>query len=450
MNKVWLVFKREYLSRVRKKTFILATILTPIGFALLFAVLLLLMSSGKEELTFGIIDPSQSLKLNEGRSLKENKYTRFKWVNLPLDSARNKIKDLQIDAILYIPAAQDSNNLRNLRLEYYSDQQVGVETLDFLKTTLANHVKDIKIQRFGLDAQVLASLKTDIELTPKAMTPDAEGKEDKGSSVRVYVATALGFVSMMIIYIMVFVYGSMVMRSVMEEKTNRIVEVIISAIRPFPLMLGKIMGVGAVGLTQFAIWAIFTPLLYLFVAFLFASRIAAAAGEGATMPSGISATEMAANQDMVQMISQEIGSFNFWLIIPMFIFFFISGYILFASFFAAIGSAMNDDWGEGQSLVMIITIPLLIAFYVGAAAIQNPNGNLAVFASIFPLFSPVVMPARMVFEPPMWQIALSMVLLIAACLFFIWLAGRIYRVGILLYGNKPSFWQLVKWIFIKS
>lgn len=449
MHKIWLVFKREYLSRVRKKTFILATILTPIGFALLFTVLIFLMSSGQEERHFGVIDPSNSLKLNEGRSLRDNKYTHFRWLNMPLDEARKLTDSLQVDAILYIPA-QDSANLRTLNLEYYCDEQIGVATLDYVKVTLANHLKDIKIRRFGLDEQLLASLKTDINLTPKSLRPDAEGKEDKGSSVRIYVAAALGFVSMVLIYVMVFIYGNMVMRSVMEEKTTRIVEVIISSIKPFPLMLGKIIGVGAVGLTQFTIWALLTPLLYLGVALLFADRIAQGAADGAAAAGGASPADIAASQDMLMMVSQEISTFNFWYIIPVFVFYFVTGYILFASLFAAVGSAMNDDWGEGQSLILIITIPVLIGFYVGAAALQNPNGSLAVWASIFPLFSPVVMPARLVFDPPMWQVALSMVSLVLTCLFFVWLAGRIYRVGILLYGNKPSFWQMVKWIFVKN
>jgi ABC-2 type transport system permease protein len=368
---------------------------------------------------------------------------------MPLDEARKLTDSLKIDAILYIPA-QDSANLRTLNLEYYCDEQIGVATLDYVKVTLANHLKDIKIRRFGLDEQLLASLKTDINLTPKSLRPDAEGKEDKGSSVRIYVATALGFVSMFLIYIMVFIYGNMVMRSVMEEKTTRIVEVIISSIKPFPLMLGKIIGVGAVGLTQFTIWALLTPLLYLGVALLFADRIAQGAADGAAAAGGASPADIAASQDMLMMVSQEISTFNFWYIIPVFVFYFVTGYILFASLFAAVGSAMNDDWGEGQSLILIITIPVLIGFYVGAAALQNPNGSLAVWASIFPLFSPVVMPARLVFDPPMWQVALSMVSLVLTCLFFVWLAGRIYRVGILLYGNKPSFWQMVKWIFVKN
>lgn len=447
MQKFWLIFKREYLSRVRKKTFILATLLTPIGFALLFGVMLLLMSSGQEERRFGIVDESNVLQLKEsGKSLRESPYVRFKPLALSLDAARKQTKENGVDALLYLPA-QDSGNLRNLRMEYYCDEQIGLATQEYVKQIISAHLRELKMRRAGIDQATLDALNTSVELLPKKLTQkEGEKPEDEASKYRVYVATVLGFAMMMLIYLVVFIYGNMVMRSVMEEKTTRIVEVMVSSVKPFELMLGKIVGVGAVGLTQLTIWGIFTPLLYMLVGLFFAPSAAAAmpAGGGSDV-----AAEMASNPYIMETISRELASFNFWAILPLFLLYFVLGYILYASIFAAIGSAMNDDWGEGQSLILVVTIPVMAGFYIGTAAIQNPNGGLAVWSSMTPLFAPVVMPARLVFDPPFWQIALSLVFLILGCLFFVWLAGRIYRVGILMYGTKPTFMKMIRWIFTK-
>jgi len=236
----------------------------------------------------------------------------------------------------------------------------------------------------------------------------------------------------------------MVMRSVMEEKTSRIVEVMISSVRPFPLMLGKIIGVGLVGLTQVLAWAILVPLMLIGVNLLFgfqmdSSSLADAPPELAGMD-----TEL-----LVAQVMTELGSFNWWLILPLFLLYFLGGYFMYAALFAAVGSAMGDDLGEGQSLTIPITIPVILAFYITIAAIQSPNSGLAVWASFFPLFSPIVMPSRLPFDPPWWQITISLLLLLGTCVGLIWLSGRIYRVGILLYGKKVTLWEMGKWIFRK-
>lgn len=246
-------------------------------------------------------------------------------------------------------------------------------------------------------------------------------------------------------YMTVFIYGMMVMRSVMEEKTNRIVEVMISSVKPFQLMLGKIIGVGAVGLTQVAIWAILIPTMSFLVTLLFGF-------DSAQMNTSMPAAEI--NPDdteaMIALAMGELTGQNWALILPLFILYFLGGYFLYSSLFAAVGSAMGDDLGEGQALTLPITIPVIIAFYIMFVAVQAPNSSLAVWASIFPLFSPIVMPARLAFEPPMWEILLSIAVLIASCTFFVWLSGRIYRVGILMYGKKVTFKELGKWLFYRD
>jgi ABC-2 type transport system permease protein len=284
---------------------------------------------------------------------------------------------------------------------------------------------------------------SDVHFSPQNMD-DKKVKTKEKSGNRVYLATFLGGAMMFLIYLVIMVYGNMVMRSVMEEKTNRIVEIIISSVKPFELMLGKIIGVGAVGLTQFGIWAITIPLINFVVGLFFVGRMK---NMNSSMPQG---NVNEADIESFMSTLDELWTFNYFEIVGFFLLFFLAGYVLYAALFAAIGAAMGDDWGEGQSLTMIVVIPVIMAFYVGIAVIEDPNSSLGVFASIFPLFSPVVMPARIVFEPPLWQILLSVTLLIGTCVLFIWISGRIYRAGILMYGKKTTLKELVKWMFIKE
>ncbi|MEM9822698.1 MAG: ABC transporter permease, partial [Bacteroidota bacterium] len=299
-----------------------------------------------------------------------------------------------------------------------------------------------KIIAMGFDKDELDGLRTKVTLNPE---PLDESEEDE-SSMAAVIAVMMGGIMGFLMYITIFVYGMMVMRSVMEEKTNRIVEVMISSVRPFQLMMGKILGVGAVALTQIAIWAVLIPSLSMVVQLIF--------GVSSTSNLETAANNMPVDQEEVSFaISQVLGELaaqNWWLIIPVFILFFLGGYLLYSSMFAAIGSAMGDEMGEGQILTIPIFIPVIIAFYIMTVAIRAPHSSLAVWSSIFPFFSPIVMPARLAFDPPLWQIALSVISLLATSLFFVWLSGRIYRVGILMYGKKVSFKELGKWMFYKS
>lgn len=251
-----------------------------------------------------------------------------------------------------------------------------------------------------------------------------------------------------IMYMVVLIYGSIVMRSVMEEKTNRIVEVIMSSVKPFQLMLGKIIGSAGVGTTQMIIWAILNALI--FIAVQSFMGIDAAASSTAGLPEGASAIDPNDANAMFAQIMEEVGKQNWWYIIISSILFFIGGYFLYASMFAAIGSAVGDDMGEGQSLTFPIMIPIILAFIIMTSVVmRSPNSSLSVFASIFPLFSPIVMPGRLAFDPPWWQVALSIILLFATAILFVWIAGRIYRVGILMYGKKVTFKEIGRWMFYR-
>jgi len=451
MKKIKLIIAREYLSRVTKKTFILTTILTPIGFLVLMVVIMLLMTAGTEQKKVAIIDDSALLGLDTS-ALASNTQVLFNYnKTYKLEELKKTFKENGLDGILYIPKNEEQNvdklaDLKAFRVEYYAFQQLGVNAQSYIQTTLAQRLKSAKLRQMGIEQSMLdkADMKlADIQFDPKNLGKGDE-KEQKVSSSRVYVATFLGGVMMFLIYMVIVIYGNMVMRSVMEEKTSRIVEIIISSVKPFELMLGKIIGVGAVGLTQFAIWGITIPLLNMLVGLFFVGRLQNVQGN---MPQ-----QQMSESDVETIISamDELWAFNYFEIFFFFILFFLAGYILYASLFAAIGAAMGDDWGEGQSLTLVVVIPVVMAFYVGIAVIEDPNSSLGVFASIFPLFSPVVMPARIVFEPPLWQILLSLGLLIANCWLFIWISGRIYRAGILMYGKKTTLRELVKWMFTKE
>ena len=246
-----------------------------------------------------------------------------------------------------------------------------------------------------------------------------------------------------LMYLVIFIYGRMVMRSVMEEKLSRIVEVMVSSVRPINLMMGKLIGVGGVGLTQLAFWAILIPMLLTIVS---AFLPGVDSSQLSNMGNVTQVDEQSLDGFSAQQIIQAIFNLKWWLILPVFILFFLGGYFIYSSMFAAMGSAIGEDMGEGQQLMIPIVIIVMIAFYMLFPVLTNPNGNLAVFASLFPLFSPIIMPARLAFDPPWWQIILSIVLMLSTVWFFIWLTSRIYRVGILMYGKKATIREMIKWL----
>jgi ABC-2 type transport system permease protein len=279
----------------------------------------------------------------------------------------------------------------------------------------------------------------------------AEGKsssEDTSTKLSILIGTLLGGLMGFIMYMVIFIYGSMVMRSVMEEKINRIVEVIISSVKPTQLMLGKVLGVGGVGLTQLAMWLILIPMVIMSTGLLVGGGIDPAQLQEMSNQANVNAEEL--NKFEFGNVLRELGNMNWGLIIPVFILFFFGGYFIYSSLFAAVGSAMGDDMGEGQQLMLPIMLPVILGFIMLQGTLQNPNGGMAVFGSLFPLTSPIIMPSRLAFDPPLWQVGLSIILLVLSCWFFAWLAGRIYRVGILMYGKKITFKELGKWIMYKG
>lgn len=441
MDKLWLIIKREYLTRVKRRSFIIATLLTPLAFAVFFVVVgLIFQYESDDTRRIAIIDEGNVLQ----KSIRDEKNLYFKFVDVELKVLRDNFNEFDYDGILVLPRVRDLMS-KNYTIYYYSDKQPTLDIEALIRERVRESLKDYKIAALQLDPAQLEALDTKVALEPE---PIEEGSQD-ASKLTGAIAAGIGGLMGVIMYIVVFIYGMMVMRSVMEEKTSRIVEVMISSVRPFQLMLGKIVGVGAVGLTQVAIWAILIPVIVLITSLVFGFESGARMQMAQPSPAAADINPEDA-EAMLALAIEEFNSLNWWSILPLFVFFFLGGYFLYSSLFAAVGSAMGDDLGEGQSLTIPITIPVVIAFYIMIVAIQAPNSSLAIWSSIFPLFSPIVMPARLAFSPPAWEVVASVVVLAASSIFFVWLSGRIYRVGILMYGKKVTLKELGKWMFYKD
>ena len=439
MDKLWLIIQREYLTRVKKRSFILATILTPLAFGLFFIVVGFIFSYEDGDVKqIAISDPGNVLSVSK---LPNTKSITFTKPQKDLEGLKKDVEDEKYSGVIAIPVVKNLYD-KSIEINYfYSENELDIDSKLKIEKSLGRFFSEYKIKELGLDKKELEALEGDISLSPRSLL-----NEEKDTSMKAGVGAALGGFMGFIMYITVFIYGMMVMRSVMEEKVNRIVEVMISSVKPFQLMMGKIIGVGGVGLTQVAIWAILIPIISISVQLIFGFD-PEAMNEGAAGMSGGGGMDPDDIQFYAAQVIAELQSQNWWLIAPLFVLYFLGGYFLYASMFAAVGSAMGDDLGEGQALTIPITIPVVLALYIMMVAVKSPNSSLAVWSSIFPLFSPIVMPSRLAFSPPAWQIAVSVIVLIATCIFFVWLSARIYRVGILMYGKKVTFKELGKWMF---
>jgi len=438
MNKLLLIIQREYISRVTSKSFILTTLLTPLAIVLFTAVVTLIFSYETDEVqNIAVVDEA---KILDG-SIRDEENLFFHFENQPLKEVLAGMEKSSYSGVLYIPEIKEVMD-KKYTVFYYASKQPGLSIQFKIRERVEDALKDFKIVKLNLDKALIAALDTKVILEPEPLSKDDVDSSRLTSAISAIMGMAMGF----IMYMTVFIYGMMVLRSVMEEKMNRIVEVMISSVKPFQLMLGKIIGVGGVGLTQVLIWVILVPVL------LFITRLIM----GIDLTTNMSMAQGAAPefnpddmQAMVALAMKEFNQINWWLIVPLFMLFFLGGYFLYSSLFAAVGSAIGDDMGESGSLTLPITIPVILALYIMMQSVESPDSSLSRWSSMFPLFSPIVMPARLAFNPPWWEVALSLTLLIGTAMFFVWISGRIYRVGILLYGKKAGIKELVKWVFMR-
>ncbi|HEY3387460.1 MAG TPA: ABC transporter permease [Saprospiraceae bacterium] len=438
-SKIWIVAKREYMSRVMKKSFILVTLLTPLGIAVFSILVGLIMNEGSKNDQRVLIKDDTGIISQMATEDKDFPYT---FSDKPLDVLKEDYGSLGFDVFVYIPALKDTATMR-MSASYYSREKPSLMLLESIESRISDQVETYRMRKSNIDQKLLDSFRADVNLENGAMDPDDPGSSAAAGKLNIIIGTILGGLMGFMMYLVIFIYGSMVMRSVMEEKLSRIVEVMVSSVRPIQLMMGKLIGVGGVGLTQLGLWAILIPIV-LSIVTLFLPGVEP--GHLSEMGNVTQVDQESFDDFSGQQVIAAIFNLKWWLILPVFIIFFLGGYFIYSSLFAAMGSAINEDMGEGQQLMLPIVIVVLIAFYMLFPVLSNPNGSLAVFASLFPLFSPIIMPARLAFDPPWWQIVLSIVLMLATVWFFIWITSRIYRVGILMYGKKATIKEMIKWL----
>ncbi len=449
MNKILLVIQREFLTRVRKKSFIIMTILGPLLFAAFMVVPIWLATlEDKEQKLIAVIDSS---RLFVGQ-IPETEYLKFEYTtNQDVHDLKEGFENSGYYGILYIShtVAYVPN-----AVVFFSDKQPSLETLMHISNALEKQIEDLKLATYDIEDldSILKSIETDITIRTIKWTASGEERESHAG-----LAMAVGYAGGFLIYFFIFFFGAQVMRGVIEEKTSRIVEVIVSSVRPFQLMMGKIVGIALVGLLQFLMWVILTFVLLI-------------GAQSLLMPESLkSATERVSTTDLmntnaipIEEIAAEAGTnpellaafdalkdIDFGVMLGSFVFFFLGGYLLYASLFAAVGAAVDNET-DTQQFMLPITLPLILAIFVLINAINNPESSVSFWFSIIPFTSPVVMMARIPFSVPWSELLLSMVLLILFFLGTTWLAAKIYRTGILMYGKKVSYKELWKWIRYKS
>lgn len=439
MNKIWLVTQREYLTRVKNKTFILTTLLTPLGILVFMAAVVFVMSTGSDKAkTINVFDPTNLLE----KELISRDNLTFSFSNESLEAQKELYKAKKINGIIEIPALTDSLASK-YSYKYHADKPLAMDESFAIDKAIGKKIRNYKLKKLNIDETMLKNLDTDVSSIPVTILEDK-----KISSITNVVSSVLGGVVGYAMFFIILFYGMQVMRSVMEEKINRIVEVLISSLKPFELMMGKVIGVGLVGLTQIGIWLILMPLIYIIGASLFGVN---ADGIGSLATNDMPIDQMAlTSQDKISQVFFELKSMNWWLILPLTLFYFLGGYFAYSAIFAAIGSAVGEDINDANSLTLPVMMPLMFSMYIGISAVNAPDSSLAVWSSMIPLLSSIVMPVRLPFDPPWWQIAISVVSLIIFSVLVVWLAARIYRVGILMYGKKASFKELAKWVFYKG
>lgn len=436
MNKIILIIKREYLSRVRKKSFIVMTILGPILMAALMMTPLIMDNSDTEEKSIWICDES-GLFVSQFQSAEDLKTEFF---TNPLEEVKAIFNESEAFALVHIPITSDStiSDIEN-RIKVFTHKPISFTNKLMISRNIESVIESIKLKNEGLTKALIEKTRAEVVLNTVIL---GESGAEKSASTEI--AMGLSMAGGFLIYIFIFLYGAMVMRGVLEEKTSRIIEIIISSVKPFQLMMGKIIGVALVGFTQFALWILLTFVLSS-VASSFLMNPAELNPTDIAIGTELLMQEVNIPQNGIASILAQLESINLSFLLGMFLFYFVGGYLMYGSLFAAVGAAVDSET-DTQQFMMPITIPLIFSIISLQAILENPDSSLAFWCSIIPFTSPVVMMGRLPFDPPLWEIGLSMVLLIIGFIFTSWIAGRIYRVGILMYGQKVTYKTLWKWI----
>jgi len=436
MSKISLIIKREYTTRVMKKSFILLTLLTPLLFVGMISLIVWLGGIKDDKVkTIAVIDKTHLYE----KVLKSNESYSFQFVDAPVEVIKKQTNDNgKFTALLYIT----DNLIDNPEAaSLYSEKQVNMELKSYIAGLLNKFIEEQKLASYNIPnlKEMVEKSKTEIDL--KTIKWGENGKEKQGSAE---LALIIGMISAFTIYMFIVIYGAQVMNGVVQEKTNRIVEVIISSVKPFELMMGKIIGIALVGLTQFLMWVILTGVIFSVVGAILGANLDVNAMKQMGQM-GMQSVPANAMPPEVQSLFTALNGVDFAQIMILFIVYFLGGYLLYASLFAAVGSAVDNET-DTQQFSLPIMLPIIFAIYAAIYSAQNPDGPLAFWCSMIPFTSPVVMMVRLPFDVPLWQIGLSLTILILSFVGTTWMAGKIYRTGILMYGKKVSWKELLKWL----
>ena len=431
MDKIWLVIQREYLARVKKKSFLLVTLLTPLIFPAIMGVFVLIALEEKDNQSLRIIEVIDENKLF---FLESSEQYAFSFSNTTVEEAKELVQNGERYGFLLIPKIDLKSPVG---ITYYGEENPNMNLINYLENNLKKKIEEQRLFESGINPKIINEVRTKVAI--KSITLDDQGAETVSDATVNY---AIGFLAGILIYMFIFIYGNQIMQGVIEEKSSRIVEILVSSLKPFQLMMGKILGIAAVGLTQLIIWIVLIGILTTVVTgFL-----------GMQMPQQ-QAMEMASSDLGQSMPNSELGDIlqmlsgiNVTEIVLCFIFYFLGGYLMYGALFAGIGSAV-DAPSDAQQFMLPVTIPLIVA-YMGlfVFVLNDPNSTTSFWLSIIPLTSPIAMMGRVSYGVPGIELALSMGLLILGFLATTWLAGKIYRIGILMHGTKPTYKTLWKWI----
>ncbi len=447
MNKIFLIIWREYFERIRKKSFILMSILGPILMAGGFALIIWLANADKTDQKIAVVDASMAFG-----KMPDNDFVKFYYPDQKIEQARKDFYKTDYTCILYIPYNVAQSN--KAPVELFFKKSPGFAVNQYIRDVMEKKLYELKLMANNIDPSILKNARQTVNITNIKVEEGGAIKKSKTE-----VLAFIGFACGVLIFIFLTVYGAQVMRSVMEEKTSRIVEVIISSVKPFQLMMGKIIGVAFVGLTQFAIWILLTTVLTTVVS---ATLLKSITGDVAKQQEKMEIVyKQGSNTDFKDLkkidskmealgMIEDLKGVDFVAVIVCFFLYFIGGYLFYSALFAAVGSAVDSE-SDTQQFMLPIMLPLIVGYIMTVNVMQNPEGNIAFWGSMIPFTSPVVMLARIPNGGvPLWQIMVSLSLLVLGFIFTVWLAGRIYRTGILMYGKKVTWKEIIKWVSYKA
>lgn len=444
MSKVGLIIKREYITRVRKRSFIIMSILGPFIFAAFMVIPAWMATNEEQEVKRIAIVDSSSLFMNV---IPETEYLKFDYLfDTRLSDIKNNFSEAGYYGVLYIShiVASEPNSVI-----LFSDKQPSLATRMHISGAIEEYIRNQKLKAYNIEDldTILKSVKTKINIRTIKITKDGTEKESNTGLVMI-----IGYAGGFLIYMFIFFFGAQLMRGVIEEKATRIIEIMISSVKPIQLMMGKIIGIAMVGLSQFLIWVISTFLLVAIASAIFFPELNMSPTQRVVSQDIMSTVPVQtqpeiSSQEMTEIMSvfSNLKNIDFGVMLGSFLFYFLGGYLLYAAMFASIGAAVDNET-DTQQFMLPVTIPLILSLFVLINAINNPDSSLAFWFSIIPFTSPVVMMARIPFGVPIWEVLLSMTLLIITFLGMTWIAAKIYRTGILMYGKKVNYREIWKWI----